>query len=162
MLIKALAELLSSGYSNIHITFVGSDAGELHSCKQLSQKLGVSHLISFEGFKDNIDDFYKKADILVHCSYVEGLPLVLLEAMRSGMPVIFTGVGGVLEVVDNGVTGFIVNVNDHLDLIDKIIFFMKNRMEVKKQGLAARRLYERSFSSVTMIDSYKKTLGFYG
>ena len=159
MLIKALAELVERGHSNVYVTFVGADAGELNSCVDLSRRLGVSHMICFEGFKNDVDFFYKNADILVHCSHVEGLPLVVLEAMRFGIPVISTNVGGIPEQIDNGVSGFIVDVNDYVSLADKISFFLDTRAMIKGFGLAGRSLYERKFSSETMISSYKKLFG---
>ena len=72
---------------------------------------------------------------------------------------ISTNVGGIPEQIDNGVSGFIVDVNDYVSLADKISFFLDTRAMIKGFGLAGRSLYERKFSSETMISSYKKLFG---
>jgi glycosyltransferase involved in cell wall biosynthesis len=60
--------------------------------------------------------------LLILPSYEEGLPYVIIEAMLSGLPVISTSVGGIPEVVKDGVNGFLINPGDYKSLADRIIY----------------------------------------
>lgn len=83
------------------------------SVKNSAARLGLDDRIEWKGFTDDIDDELSSMDIFVLPSlYGEGLPMVILEAMAAGLPVIATRVEGVSEVIEHGVTGVLV---DHAD-----------------------------------------------
>ena len=65
----------------------------------------------FTGFVEDIDPVYCALDLLVISSKTEGIPLVVLEAMKHGIPVVSTCVGGIPEIVENGVDGILVEPN---------------------------------------------------
>ena len=59
-----------------------------------------------------MEQFLPHADLVVNSSYTEGLPVVVLEALAAGVPVVATAVGGTPEVIDDGVQGFLVPAGD--------------------------------------------------
>lgn len=85
----------------------------------------------------DINHLYNSCDVFILPSLEEGCCLVVLEAMASGLPVIISKNTGV-EITD-GKEGFYVNPYDIRDIQDKLIYFYKNRDEIKKMGKAARK-----------------------
>jgi glycosyltransferase involved in cell wall biosynthesis len=78
------------------------------SLKRLSNRLGLSGRVSF-AVVSRIEDIWASHQVLVMPSRVEGPPLVIVEAMLCGRPVVATDVAGNSEVVEDGVTGFLAN-----------------------------------------------------
>jgi glycosyltransferase involved in cell wall biosynthesis len=70
---------------------------------------------------------YQKADLLILPSYEEGLPYVIIEAMASGLPIISTPVGGIPEVIKEGINGFLINPGDYEALANRIIQLVQNK-----------------------------------
>src|SRR3546814_16041794 len=94
------------------VDFVGTGPDET-VLKELAQLLGVNN-INFHGHIDNVYELWSRSHALVLPSRTEGLPLVIVEAMMAGRPVITTDVGGNKEIWEEGVTAFIGHANDVL------------------------------------------------
>jgi len=75
------------------------------------------------GGKDK-DALLASADVLVLPSYIEGLPVCILEAMAVGVPVVSTTVGGIPEALENGACGTLINPGDVEALADAIVTFL--------------------------------------
>src|SRR5262249_31013234 len=73
------------------------------------------------GFRDDVQRFLPWLDVAVSSSYTEGLPLVVLEAMAAGVPVVATAVGGTPEAVLEGVTGHLVAPGDAAAIANRIV-----------------------------------------
>lgn len=122
-LIDAL-KILNKKHNNIVLTVAGYGS-EVDSLLQYAKKCEVENII-FTGFITGNDKHivFKQADIFILPSYSEGMPLVVLEAMAYGLPVITTPVGGLIDFFKNGRMGFFVGVGDAHDIsifTDKII-----------------------------------------
>jgi N-acetyl-alpha-D-glucosaminyl L-malate synthase BshA len=87
----------------------GPDAG---LARQLARDLGVADAITFTGVVDGVAHLLQEANLLLLPSQTESFGLVALEAMASGVPVIASDVGGLPEVVEHGVTGFLAPLGD--------------------------------------------------
>lgn len=106
ILIRAIA-ILRDEEPPVHVVLVG--AGSQHgSLVTLAQKLGVSDRVHFGGFRNDVLACLAAADLVVNPSHTEGMPNVVLEAMSIGAPVLATAVGGVPEILEDGVTGWLV------------------------------------------------------
>ena len=86
-------------------TDVGSYEAEL---RQLCSALGVQDIVQFLGFRRDGPDLLRAADVFLLPSTHEGLPLSVLEAQAAHVPVIGAPIPGILEVVEDGMTGFVV------------------------------------------------------
>jgi glycosyltransferase involved in cell wall biosynthesis len=93
-------------------------------------------------------------DIFVLPSLAEGISNTILEAMASGLPVIATRVGGNVELVEEGRTGFLVPAADPVAMANAIRAYLDDRTLLATQGQAARKKAETEFSLDAMIDRY--------
>jgi glycosyltransferase involved in cell wall biosynthesis len=121
-------------------------------------RLGLRGRIDFVGDRSDIPQLLSESDIFILPSRWEGLPLSILEAMRAGLPVIATDVGGVAEIVTDGVTGYLTARDDVSDMRDRISFLVKNVELMRRFGKAGRRRYEQDFRLEIMVE---KTLAVY-
>lgn len=106
-------------HPDLHLTLVGDGDDRAH-LEHLAAPLG--NAVHFAGYlsQDAVAKALAEADVLVLPSFAEGLPVVLMEALASTRPVIATQVAGVSELVENGVTGFVVPPGDATTLAARI------------------------------------------
>lgn len=109
VLIKAFAEI-SSDYPDIDLVLVGATSSALDDLKQLCSQRGISRRVRF--YQDSphheMAAFFRHADFFVLPSRLEAFGIVLLEAGAFGLPVVGTNVGGIPELITDGVTGRLV------------------------------------------------------
>lgn len=84
---------------------IAGEGSQAHPLRQRTRQLGLSEHVLFTGHRADIYDVLRAMDVFVLCSDHEGLPMVLLEAMALGVPVVVRPVGGMAEVVEDGVSG---------------------------------------------------------
>jgi glycosyltransferase involved in cell wall biosynthesis len=94
-------------------TFVVAGDGPMREDVELDARLTLGDAVRFTGWVDDLPALYRASDIVVLTSRSEGTPVALIEAAAAGTPVVATDVGGVREVVLNGVTGDLVPPGDH-------------------------------------------------
>jgi glycosyltransferase involved in cell wall biosynthesis len=109
----------------------------------------------------DISKFYKDADILLLPSYSEGMPIVMLEAMASEVPVIVSDVGAVSEILDVNNGGFVVPMGDINAIVSKINTFVKDRKLILSLGKRGRKNVLTRFKDFidNQIQIYEKILG---
>lgn len=144
-LIRALAMIDSK--HNVKLRIVGEGA-YLTLLQQLAQQLGVGERVLFSGFKSGQDllDEYSRFDIYVFPSHWEGLPYALLEAMRAGLPIVATAVGGIPEAIRDDSEGFLVPPRSPELLKNAICRLIGDPEEAYALGRAARLRYRTMFS----------------
>jgi len=118
----------------------------LQKMKNLVQKLGIEKQVIFIGQVGDIREILNSLDVVVLASLREPLGRVLLEAMACGKPVVATRVGGIPEVVEDGITGILVPPADPLALANAIINILSDREMAKKMGMEGRKRVEEEFS----------------
>jgi glycosyltransferase involved in cell wall biosynthesis len=94
--------------------------------------------------------------MFVLSSISEGVPLTLLEAMASGLPCVATSVGGIPEVLDDGVTGFLVPTRDPQALATALLRLQRDDELARRIGMAARRHVELNFDVRHMVARYER------
>lgn len=127
-LINAFGEI-KKHYDDIKLMMVGTGPKKLQLKKRIS-KLGLESSVIFTGkvAPFDVNQYYKSADIFVLPSYGEGggPPLVVIEAMACGLPVVVSDVGGIPEIIKDGVNGFIVPPRNEEKLIQKLNILIEN------------------------------------
>ncbi|MGE7769990.1 glycosyltransferase family 4 protein [Viridibacillus arvi] len=137
------------------------DGVELANVKDLVKHKGLSHRVRFLGVRNDIENQVQDADIFVLLSNFEGLPISILEAMRAGLPVIASDVGGVAELVIEGKTGYLVDQNV-LKIRKCLVRMIEDRPLRIELGQAGRNFFEDHFLFQKMYDNtvslYKEAL----
>jgi glycosyltransferase involved in cell wall biosynthesis len=108
--------------------------------------LGLGGVVRFVGYRRDMDTVYPAVDLLVLPSLSEGLPMVALEAMARGIPVVATRVGGVPEVVEDGHSGMLVPSADPRALARAVITLLLDPVRRRVMGGAGRERVARGFS----------------
>lgn len=105
--------------------------------RELIADMQLSRNVFMLGFRNDVPELLAASDLYINSSHWEGLPLILLEAMSAGLPVIATRVGDIPKVVIEG-TGLLVPPNDPDQLAQAIISMLNDREKMKEIGEAAR------------------------
>jgi glycosyltransferase involved in cell wall biosynthesis len=152
VLLEAAAELIPQ-FPNLHILLVGD--GELRDELQaIARDLNLDRNVHFLGMCSDIPEILAASDSFVLPSLWEGLPMALIEAMASGLPVIATDVSGTRQVVVPGETGILVVPGDAQELASAITEFLTNPARAHAMGTHARQRVERLFSAQKQAREY--------
>jgi len=106
--------------------------------------------------QEQVANVLATADIFVHPSYSEGQPSAVAEAAAIGLPVIATNVGGTRELVEDNITGYLVDPRNTQALTDKILTLLKDTDKARHMGQAGREKMLRDYHWTAMVDSYDK------
>lgn len=124
----------------------------------LADSLGILDRVCFAGEIDNVAERLARSSIFVLTSRWEGLPRSIIEAMRSGLPVVASNVGGVSELVQEGSTGYLIPSGDFLSLRKRLGELLHAPVLRQNMGLAGRHRFEKKFQFEAM---FQKTLATY-
>jgi len=152
ILIEVLSELKKI-FPQIKLILVGGGEEE-QNLKYLAIKRGIENDVIFLGQRSDVNQILKAFDIFVFPSLTEGLPLVVIEAMATGLPVVASYVGGIPELVVHGETGFLVSPTSKEEIKEAIIKLLNNPELRKEMGQIARKRFEAHFSLPQMVQKY--------
>jgi len=153
VLLEALS-ILESKHFNFTCSFIGGEADiTAESFNAKTKELGLSTKVTYLGRKygDEKNEYFSNADIFVLPTHYsnECFPLVLLEAMQFSLPIVSTFEGGIPDVVQDAVTGFLLKQQDIEGLTEKVATLIKDadlRMAMGKEG---RKRFEKHFTLAT-------------
>lgn len=154
--VKGLAVLLESmrtimkAHPGARLTVVG-DGPERDRFEALARELGLDGSVEFVGYRSQheVAEHLADTDVFVLPSYAEGVPVTLMEALGSAVPVVATQVGGVSELVADGHNGFIVKPGDPDELGDRLVALLADAELRQRFGTAGRRTVEADFANAT-------------
>jgi glycosyltransferase involved in cell wall biosynthesis len=148
--LRACHRVVEAGH-DIRIVIAGSGPEE-RSLRQLASSLELTRRLTIVDGGVSMKAYLSAMDIFCLPSLQQGLGVMMLEAMSLGIPVIASGVGGVLNVIDDGVTGLIVPPSDSRSLADRIISLLQEPSRILQLGLAGRQRTCEQFSEQRMLD----------
>jgi glycosyltransferase involved in cell wall biosynthesis len=149
VLIDAAPALLSR-HRDLHFDIIGGGP-LLGDLRQRVKARNVSEAFTFFGHREDVAERMAEADLIVMPSRSEGLPNAILEAMAAGRPVVASAVGGIPEVIQDGVTGVLVPPGDPAALAGAIEALADDPRRADAIGLAARAAAESTFSFERMV-----------
>ena len=155
-LIEAFSLLVASkpeGRARLRLAVVG-DGPLRDRLAQKARDLNVADLVWFPGARNDIPELMRSFDLFALSSIAEGTPVTLLEAMACGLPVVATAVGGIPEVVQDGVNGALVPASDPEALAAALGLYAADPERVATHGAAARTNIERHYSVAAMVGAY--------
>jgi len=129
----------------------------------LARHLGIAGSLHFLGFRTDARAFLPDLDVLAVPSLTEGGPLVILEAMAAGVPVVASAVGGIPEQVRHNEEGLLVPAGDTLALAEAILSLLQNPQRARVLGEAGRRRSLDRYQYDSMLNRveevYRQVLG---
>jgi glycosyltransferase involved in cell wall biosynthesis len=140
------AKIVVDRYPEITFVIVGREktSGEIKRLEGIAKELGIKQNVIFTGFRQDVAALVSIFDVFVLSSLAEGLPLALLEAMVRGKPPVATAVGGIPEVIEDGVNGLLVPPKDPQAIATKIIQLLEDQdLRVSISANAVRTVKER-------------------
>lgn len=148
LLLQAFAALRTD-HPDATLTLIG-DGADRPTLEAQAQALDLRDAVTFAGYQpqEAVADFLEEADFLVLPSFAEGVPVVLMEAMASRIPVIATQVAGVSELIINGETGFVVPPGDVPTLIQKMHTLLSDPDLCRRMGTAGRQKVRTDFNTM--------------
>ena len=142
-------------------TFVGG-IGDISEQMFLSklEELNLLECVNYAGkkFGKDKDIAFSNSDIFILPTLNDCFPLVLLEAMQYSIPVVSTFEGGIQDIVEDGVTGFLVQQKNVEELAKKLELLIKSTELRQQMGIAARKKFETEFTSQIFENRFKEIL----
>jgi N-acetyl-alpha-D-glucosaminyl L-malate synthase BshA len=151
--VRVLAEVVKQTPAHLYMVGDGPDRPEAH---RLARELGIERQVTFLGKQDHVERLFPRMHVLLMPSEMESFGLGALEAMACGVPPVATRVGGLPELVTDGVDGFLEPVGDIAAQSRRVIELLTNEERHRTMAEAARRTAVERFASSTIIPQYEK------
>lgn len=162
--IKDIWSELEKKYNYINLLLVGSVV-DVSYCKKVEEQIKLMGLkkIEFLGEQVNIDQWYKKMDIVVNYSESEGFPRTVLEAFSYGIPVIGSFVAGNKDIITNDCNGYCIDRDNRKLFIEKLEYLIKNNEKRVLMGKNGKKIvgekYSIELSAKNIENIYCKIIG---
>lgn len=133
---------------------VAGDGPDRARLEAQARRLGITANVEFRGYQSQaqVRELLQKTDVFTMASFAEGVPVVLMEAMAAGVPVVATRIAGVPELVEDGVSGFLVPPGDAGAIADKVALLLDGADTRNRFGAAGRDKVEREFNIAIEAD----------
>ncbi len=131
------------------------DGDERANLEALRTSLGLDEIVRFQGLtsQEDVRAWWREASVGLLTSLAEGMPVSLMEALSSAVPVVATTVGGVPEMIQSGVNGFTVPINNPEAVADAVAKIIANPEMASRMSKAARATALERFSLSHQVDS---------
>ena len=138
------AKIVKEKFPEVEFKIVGTQDKSLDAIT-IEEVRSWSEYVDYEGPTNDVRPYIRKCHVYVLPSYHEGLPRSTLEAMSMGRPILSTNASGCKETVNENINGFLVPVGSSKELANRMIWFIKNRNEIKSMGEQSRKIVEKRF-----------------
>jgi|GEM_PF-784567 len=153
---EACIKVYKKGYSNFKVWFVGTGNVKIRdTVKEMVASADMQDNVRFLGYKYDVENYYKEADISFTCAKSEAFGRTTVEAMLSGNLLIGADTAGTKELIDDGNTGILYKQGNSDDLCDKIIHAIENPAESKQIADNGRRyMFDNMVSEINADNIY--------
>ena len=153
ILLFAFADVAKS-YPDAHLLLVGRDTSSFGAkMHALANELGIGARTHFVGFQADVRSYAAAMNLVVLASRSEGLPVALLEAMAMGIPVVASAVGGIPELIVQGVTGRLVEPENTSALSDAMLDYLSHPHRWIEEGKRAKERVQSNYSVKAEIEA---------
>lgn len=155
-----IAKLLRYKDIPFHLKMIGTGL-ELDNCKELIHKEGLAKNVQLCGLMNNMDSIYKNADLLIHTSVYEGLPLVFAEANSYGIPIVTTNCMPDNDFIVHKKNGLIIKTDSPTDFVDGICDIIENSVlyaELSKNAIEHSKKFGMENYIQSLLDFYHSML----
>ncbi|MEO7494753.1 MAG: TIGR03088 family PEP-CTERM/XrtA system glycosyltransferase [Massilia sp.] len=150
----ALRERLPEQRDKLRLAIVG-DGPLLPALRAKVEQAGIAELVWLPGARNDVADILRSLDIFAMSSIAEGTPGSALEAMASGLPVVGTRVGGIPEVIDDGVTGALVPASHPQAMAAAFEPYVRQLGLAPRHGAAGRQRVLNKYNMTAMVAGYQ-------
>jgi glycosyltransferase involved in cell wall biosynthesis len=150
-LLDALAQI-----DEKYILRVVGDGPQLSHVQEYARKLGIEKNIDFMGSRDDVPVILASSDIFILASDWEGFPISIIEAMRAGLPIVASNVGGISEAVIEDNNGYLVPRDNAEALSHAIRRLLADKKKREKMGRCSRVLFEEQGTTDIMLEEIEK------
>lgn len=157
VLLEAVAGLVADGEA-VQLLLLG-EGGLRRSLEEKAQKLGLEKRVYMPGYVYNARNYLPLIKLYAMPSLTEGLPIVLLEAMQAGVPIVASKVGGIPYVLENGQAGLLIEPGNVSSLKEGLCEVIRNREAAGQRTLVAQQLVHNQYSSQIMATKYLEIYG---
>ncbi len=157
VLLLQAARRLVDEFPDLTVLVVG-DGPMRGQIERATTELGLADHVQLVGARPDVPDILPALTVFALCSYTECFPMALLEAMASGRPAVCTDVGGVGELLADGITGYLVPPYDSVALADRLAKLLHDRQLCQRLGAAARARVQREFGLDASVDAAAREL----
>jgi O-antigen biosynthesis protein len=124
----------------------------------LAQKIPSQIKFVYAGLVDDVDEYLALYDVLVLPSRIDGRPLVVMEALACGVPVIASNVGALSDLIEDGVNGYLLSPAAPVEFANCIRYLVANAQMLNQLKTNARASAERNLDSNLAYAEYEKVL----
>jgi len=149
MLLRAFARLTKK-WPELRLVIIG-DGPVKSQLAAMAQDLGIASKVSIPGAKPLAARYLSAMDVCCMTSYLEGLPNMVMEAMAAGLPVVSTRCGDCIDLIEPGVSGYLVSVNDDVNLASHLDLLLTNPELRSRMGRAGREKMQREYSVEELV-----------
>ena len=146
---------VTSKFENTRFVIVG-DGPERSYLEKIASEINVSKRVVFTGFVDNLLPWLSRVDIVAIPSLQEGFPMITLEAMAMGKPIVATQIDGIAEQLQHRRTALLVPPRSPAALSEAMAALIQNKTLAGELGRKARRSAEEHFSLATTVNATKQ------
>lgn len=140
---------------DVHLVIVGDGPARKDIENRIAQ-YGLGDDVILTGARNDIPEIMSVLDLYIQSSIAEGVPMTILEAMSSGLPVLSTSVGGIPEIIDHGSTGYLVESESTDAMQQAISYLLDNPDRLRLIGQNARKKIVENFSIQEMGSQYQQ------
>jgi glycosyltransferase involved in cell wall biosynthesis len=157
LFVEIAKDLIARLPSELRFVMAG-DGPEFDKVKDVIKSYGLGGHFILTGMIDNVAELLNDTYTLLVVSKAEGIPLVVLEAMNMGVPVISTNVGAISEVLEDNVSGYLIDIENNVakSFASKIEDLLTGKSDYNMLAEKARKKVVRSFSLETMGEKYQR------
>jgi len=134
---------------------LAGEGDQRSAIEQTIHQRGLEQTVRLAGNRNDVSDLLAAADVFLMSSISEGIPLTVIEAMAAQCPVVSTAVGGVPELIEHGVTGFLAQSGDHAGLAEGLHRLYADPAIRKRIAQRASEKAFRECSLDQMLNSYR-------
>ena len=153
-LLRAVPEILHAVPSAVFLIF---GKGPLEDqLRTACRDMGIEGRVRFTGFREDLDRILGCLDLVIHPASMEGLGVSLLQAAAAGVPIVGTRVGGIPEIVQDGINGYLVPPRNVHSIVDAVTHILTDKNLARRMGEEGRRITRELFSVEAMVEGNLK------
>ena len=144
-------------YKNVYFIIAG-EGPERNRMEMICKEKGIEKQVRFTGHVNNKNllKAYSCADIFVLPTYSEAMPMVILEALAAGLPIISTPIGAIPDIIKDGINGFLIEPNSPKQLAEKILFLLHNEETKKRIGEVNIQLAKNEYDVKVILNKLEQ------